>query len=217
VISLKSIAAYLPAGIQFDLKRAHFRRSIRRGTFSADEPEFERLHTWVREGQTVIDVGANVGHYTRRLSVLVGHGRVIAFEPVPETFALLTANCSDLRNVTLCNWAASDRFQTVGLELPQFKSGLANYYRASITVGGSHPSLAMRLDSLPLTDLALIKIDAEGHDLAVLTGAQALIERLKPALIVEEDSAGTIAEWLVTRGYRIERLPGSPNLLGFPR
>lgn len=44
-------------------------------------------------GDWALDIGANVGHYTKRMSDLAGpEGRVIAFEPVPDTFAVLCAN-----------------------------------------------------------------------------------------------------------------------------
>jgi FkbM family methyltransferase len=211
---LKSIAAHLPGFIQTELKRAYFRRKIRRNEFSAGEPEFDRLNEFIRAGDTVIDVGANVGHYTRRMSELVGPaGRVIALEPMATTFALLTSNCADLRNVTLLNLAASENACEVGMELPHFASGLENYYRASITPGGTSRAMAIALDSLTLERLALIKIDAEGHDLEVLRGASGHLQRLRPKLIVEADAQGKIAEWLVQAGYRTERREGSPNLV----
>src|SRR5215470_17062957 len=108
---LKRIAATLPAVWQNELKRVHFRNQIRHNRFVTDEPEYSILPTLISAGDWVIDVGANVGHYTKRFSELVGPtGRVIAFEPVPETFALLAANLQVLpkTNATLINAAVSD-------------------------------------------------------------------------------------------------------------
>ncbi len=90
---MKRAAAALPLAWQQELKRLHYRRQISRGTFATDEPEYAILDSLVLPGSLVIDVGANVGHYTKKLSDLAGsRGRVIAFEPVPDTFSLLAAN-----------------------------------------------------------------------------------------------------------------------------
>ena len=128
---LKRIAARLPSRWQTELKRIHFARQINRGAFVTDEPEYEVLDRYVKRGDWVIDIGANVGHYTKRFSELVGpQGRIIAFEPVPTTFSILAANvelfaCS---NVSLINAAVSDHVDVVGMEIPTFSAGLANYY-----------------------------------------------------------------------------------------
>ena len=94
-----------------------------------DEKEYALLDSFLQPGDWVLDLGANVGHYTMRMSELVGHsGRVIAVEPMPDTFALLAANTRvfEHANVSLLNVAASDRIATVGIELPSFAEGLPN-------------------------------------------------------------------------------------------
>ena len=86
----KSAAAKLPTRWQRELRRVHFSRQIARGKFRSEEPEYFLLSSLLKKGEWAIDIGANVGHYTARFSELVGpEGRVIAFEPVPETFAIL--------------------------------------------------------------------------------------------------------------------------------
>ncbi len=212
---LKSLAAYLPAQTQQTLKRVYWRHKIKHNEFSAGEPDFYALPQLLKKGDIAIDVGANVGQYTRRMSELVGEtGRVISMEPMSETFGLLTSNCSDLRNVTLLNMAASSEPQEVEMALPA-PGGVANYYRAAIMAGGSRRAMAINLDVLSVQRLALIKIDAEGHDLEVLRGAERLLERFRPRLIVEVDRAGAIAGWLAEREYLVTRLPGSPNIIGY--
>src|SRR5262245_59935385 len=106
----KRIAAQLPHGWQQALKRRHFRRQMRRNSFRTNEPEWDLSSQWLSPGDWAIDVGANIGHYTKRFSDLVGaSGRVIAFEPVPATFELLSANAAQFTcaNTTLLNLAAS--------------------------------------------------------------------------------------------------------------
>ena len=89
---LRRIVARMPVSWQHVLRHVNHRRQIRRGTFETWEPEFHILHEFVSPGDWVIDVGANVGYYTKKFSDLVGpHGRVIAVEPVPETFSFLAS------------------------------------------------------------------------------------------------------------------------------
>ena len=90
---IKKLVALLPDDIQSELKRFRYRQQIKRGSFITDEPEYDLLHTFIKNGNWVVDIGANIGQYSKRFSELVGlEGRVIAFELVPVTFALLAAN-----------------------------------------------------------------------------------------------------------------------------
>jgi FkbM family methyltransferase len=216
---LKRIAARLPERWQAELKRLHFRRQIRRGAFATAEPEYARLPEFLREGDWAIDIGANIGHYTKAFSDLVGAtGRVIAIEPVPETFALLAANVQLFRhrNVSLFNVAASDRLALVGMTIPRLPSGLLNNYEATLT-----PSLDSMLTVLTIPvdafgngpRIALIKIDAEGHEARVLDGLERLVVAHRPTLIIETGGS-EIATRLGNMGYETRRLPGSPNILG---
>jgi FkbM family methyltransferase len=218
---LKNLAAMLPNQLQSDLKRLHFRRAIRRGEFITDEPEYALLSKYVSPGDWVIDVGANVGHYTKRLSELVGNdGRVVALEPIPETFALLASNLQYLgyQNVTLINAAASNSNCVVGMSIPKFSSGLQNYYQAHISEHGGEgfKAMAIRLDSFPMdSKVTLIKIDAEGHESGVFDGMRTLIARFRPVLIIESNSKD-FERRVIEAGYAAVRLEGSPNVLFHP-
>ncbi len=220
--TLKWIAGRLPPPWQQTLKRLHHARAINRGTFSSDEPEADRLADWVGPGDWVLDIGANIGHYTCALSQLVGpRGRVIAVEPVPRTFELLAANVArfPFENVTLLNMAASDASRTVTMSLPRLSTGLSNYYMASITSDGVDgiSALAIALDSLDLPHrIALIKLDVEGHELPALLGLRGVLTSDRPILIVEGNDAGVEKE-LNSLGFRFEQLPGSPNRVFHPQ
>ena len=212
---LKTLSSRLPLGVQQMLKRWHFTHQLRTGRFTTSEPEYDRLDDWVRPGDWVIDVGANVGHYAVRLSKLVGPaGRVMAFEPVPETFEILAALISAAagRNVSLFNVAASAESGVAGISLPRFTSGLTNYYMANLTPeGGEFNVMTLRLDVLmPPKRVSLVKIDVEGHELQALEGMHTLLRRDRPRLIVEGRSAD-VASFLTALGYRFVELKGSPN------
>ena len=218
---LKKLAARLPHRWQTELKRIYFERQIKNGCFVTDEPEYELLHNFIKPGDWVVDIGANVGHYTKRFSELVGlDGRVVAFEPVPTTFALLSANVQLFahNNVSLINAAVSDKLDVVGMSMPKFSSGLTNYYEAHLSSSEDCwlSVLTLSLDSLCINkNIALVKIDAEGHEGFVLAGMRKLIEILHPILIVETGSDDVIAD-LESLGYVAKKYQNSPNILFLP-
>ena len=212
---LKRLSSTLPLRAQQALKRRHFARQIRSGTFLTSEPEFGHLEEWIAAGDWVLDVGANIGHYTARLSKLVGaDGRVLAFEPVTETFELLAANMAvaGARNVSLFNVAASAQMGVAGVALPQFSSGLTNYYMAGITSGeGEFKVLTLPLDCvMPSARVTLVKVDVEGHEYQALQGMRELLRRDHPRLIVEGASK-EVETLLGELGYAFTTFPGSPN------
>ena len=195
-----------------------YARQIRKGTFRTTEPEYGRLAEWVKEGDWALDIGANIGHYTKRLSELVGAtGRVLAFEPVGTTFHLLSSNARHFAhaNVTLLQAAVSDGTGVRGMKIPSFGTGLKNYYEAELTEegGGDVSVMTLSVDRLGLAGhVALAKIDAEGHERAVLEGMKGLLAAQRPVLIVETGDP-KVVEWLKGLGYGATRLEGSPNVL----
>jgi FkbM family methyltransferase len=214
---LKRVAARLPESLQHELRRLFFHGQIRRGKFFTDESEYALLERLLRPGDWALDIGANVGHYTMRMAQLVGPtGRVIAIEPVSDTFALLAENSRHFAysNVSLLNIAASDRTSIVSMDIPLWPNGAKNYYQAHLVCGsdGQQRILTLELDALALPQISLVKIDAEGHELPVLRGMHRILERDHPTVIVET-SAPQVADLLKSLDYRIERLAGSSNLL----
>lgn len=217
ISQLKQIAAALPKRYQQALKRRYFARQIRKDAFRADEPEFDLAVDILKQGDWVLDIGANVGQYTLKFSSLVGDaGRVIAFEPVPDTLELLSANVcfAGARNVSLVNAAASESTQVLGIDIPRLETGLDNYYMAHISDTQTDLNvLCLSIDSLNLPDkVSLVKIDAEGHDFFVLQGMKNLLEQSRPVLFIE-DSSEQVVDFLSALGYKMRKLPGSPNAI----
>jgi FkbM family methyltransferase len=119
----------------------------------------------VRPGDTVIDVGANVGWYTVLASRLVGEqGKVIAFEPDPINFAFLKRNveANGCRNVVLEQKALSNEPGTLRLFLSTKNKGM---HSTAMQLGDSAGQIdveAVRLDDyLQQRDLVadVVKID----------------------------------------------------------
>lgn len=183
------------------------------------------LDTLVAPGDWTVDIGANCGHYTARLSTLVGEtGRVFALEPVPATFEMLTANMAYVphHNITLINAAASDSFGKAEINIPLQKRGRRRALdgwaslRERHVEGSAEDQHKLDIYTMPLDSLSfeqpvrLIKMDVEGHDLAALRGMARTLRDHAPVLIVEVSSEETI-EFLTALGYGWERVSGSPN------
>ncbi len=216
---LKHFSAKTPLWFQEELRRLYYRNKIKKGTFISPEPEFDALSKFARKGDWVIDIGANIGHYTIKLSNLVGEkGRVIAFEPIPSTFTRLSENTSysKYKNITLINTAVSDKAALVGMSIPNFTTGLKNYYQASISSEHKETDtsvLTLSIDELHISNkISLIKIDAEGHEPIVFRGMYNLIERDRPVLIVETVT-DEIRDHLIQLGYSEDKYKNSPNIV----
>ena len=85
------------------------------------------LQQLVKEGDTVIDIGANLGYYTRPLADIVGAaGEVYAVEPVPVIFSVLKRNVGGRKNVTLLNYALGSEERTI--EMANDSVAAAGYF-----------------------------------------------------------------------------------------
>jgi FkbM family methyltransferase len=164
------------------------------------ERELDALATLVAAGDHAVDVGANVGIYTKALSGLVGAGgRVHSFEPVADNYAILRAvvRVGHLANVEVFRLALGARPATREIVVPD-GAGFGGYYRAHLADDGE-PGRRELVDVQTLDALSeagalgrvdLVKCDVEGAELDVLTGGTALFAAQRPACLVEV-SAGT--------------------------
>ena len=138
-----------------------------------------------------IDVGAHIGVHTLSMARAT-RGSVIALEPNPVLKERLESNvrANDLHNVTVIQRAALDRAHPVPLHIPPSESrneGMSSLiplgdWPSSIVEGTTLDDLTIELE---LGRVGLVKIDVEGLEPAVLSGARRLIERDHPALLFE--------------------------------
>ena len=155
--------------------------------YSSHEAELLPIATeLLPEGGVFLDVGAHVGHWALRLANRASY--VIAVEPNPDTASTLRRNMAinDIDNIAVLEIAAWDESTSLKLDDPNGK-----------VEGGSTRTVAwegegVRVIGEPLDDalkdqdrLDLVKLDVEGSDLHALRGMAGLLERTKPALLVE--------------------------------
>jgi FkbM family methyltransferase len=163
------------------------------GEYSEDEAQ--TLGRYVKPGDTVVDVGANLGALTVPLARFVGRsGRVWAFEPQRKIHQFLVANTvlNDLPQVLPLLQAVGKEPGTIDVPELDLSPG-ENYGRFSLVDNRPQPGQdkaiikLVTIDSLQLPSCALIKIDVEGMEPDVLEGARETIKRLHPVLYVEAD------------------------------
>lgn len=171
---------------------------------TVNEPEFPAIRPFVHRGDTILDIGANFGVFTKFFADRVGStGHVFSFEPVPITFRNLQKGIAHyhLANVAAHNVAMSNRKQIVAMKIPQLATGGENLYEAAITPDGELKIPAITVDSLGLSP-SFIKIDVEGHEREVLEGAKETLLRSRPALLVEVIHSEVIP-FLSELGYQV--------------
>ncbi len=185
----------LPIGLYM---RIRTRKELRRG-----ERELAYAPNLVGRDQTFLDVGANKGIWSWHLARQAG--QVHAFEPHPKLFRILTL--WRRRNVTAHQIAISDQPGEAELRVPIRSRGFSNQGSSlsTLKVPDSFPHAVVRveartLDSYGFDNVGLIKIDVEGHELAVLAGAGETIARCRPNLIVELEETYTKTDILSSVG-----------------
>lgn len=166
------------------------------------EPVLGQVRMFVSPKQTAIDVGAWFGPWTHWLATVARE--VVTVEANPELADFVSRTTPS--NVRVVAAAASNSVGTAELWLPAGGKGTEG--RASLSPQGAGRTIkveTIRLDDLEVSDLGMIKVDVEGHELEVLQGAEGLVRRWQPTLVVEiEDSrapAAATLELLADWGY----------------
>lgn len=168
------------------------------------DPNMHRFLTQViKPGGTFIDVGAHIGTETLLASRLVGkNGSVYAYEPNPEIFNVLQYNSSltperkaniHPARMAVSNCEGSIEITDLGIELSAWNSvsdvrPFTPLFRRipnnPIKINCQATTLNKELTNINPSQL-VIKIDAEGHEFAILKGATSVISKFAPTIIFE--------------------------------
>lgn len=200
--------------LELDLREVIDSQLYYAGTF---DPESIRVvRAMVHTGDTVVDVGANIGWFTLHLAEQVGStGSVLAFEPAPRTVARLLQHVrrNNLRQVEVIPLALGEK-----AEGPR-QMRIQSSYRLDGTDGSEEAEVAITtlddyLQNHPVSSLRFIKIDTDGMEIAVLRGAEATLGRYRPSLLFEVGSdalpqsgltSNALLGMLQGQGYRFLR------------
>ncbi len=201
---------------------------VLRGRYEAEEMEFVRQH--VRPGDTVLDIGANIGFFTINLAAMVGSGgKVYAFEPSPRVADLLERSVAENRfgdRIVVARAAAADQPGRLGLFVGADSLNLSGSYLMKNKTAADAPG---RIVEVPVVQLDLepvrrpvsfIKIDVEGAEPLALRGAHNILREDRPTILAELNPsqlakvagcspAGFLAE-MEALGYACRKVGGDP-------
>jgi len=174
----------------------------------------------VERGMVVVDVGAYIGYYTIKAGLAVGPtGTVFSFEPDPGNFGALEANveANGTAPWTVCTRsAAGDREGEVPFFVDRWdpsQSGVGGFRTGTSTIVVPSVRLDQILHGAEHVDV--VKIDAEGFEMAVLAGMEATVSRMRDraltvfvecfpeALRTLGSSPEAMHEWLQAHGFSV--------------
>jgi FkbM family methyltransferase len=163
--------------------------------YRVDPAELRFLGRRLRSGQVAVDAGCHKGAYAYWMRRRVGSaGAVFAFEPQPRQVDYLQRAFAAMkyRNVTLVPMALSDATGPLPLFIP---SGTGRTHAASLVANKAEvlTGETIQVDTTTLDALfagqsrgpGFVKIDVEGHELAVLEGARRTLQQFRPTLLIE--------------------------------
>ncbi|MCS6801253.1 MAG: FkbM family methyltransferase [Chloroflexota bacterium] len=151
----------------------------------------------LRPAATFLDIGANVGYFTILAALTQPHCRVVAVEPVPDTYSLLEKNSliNNLQNIVLINAALGDATGKAVMRLAN-DSGLAavapTYPDGAWGSSGDNQSVEVELTTVDalyqerhISPVKLVKVDVEGYEQYVFRGMSRVIQQDRPIIIAE--------------------------------
>jgi FkbM family methyltransferase len=171
----------------------HYTRQIEKSTIN-DERDLACLPAIIKPDWVSLDLGANIGRYTKHLSKL--SACVISVEPAPLTFAALANSVKVLgmKNVETVCCAVSDKN---GYGAMQGK----NIYEAELVEGSDVPVRTVDDICSNLSRLDFIKCDVEGHEMKVLQGAKTIISKFRPMWLIETPWDSPVFSFMEQSGY----------------
>lgn len=191
--------------------------AIRRGSYEPFETDF--ISSLIKEGDVVVDAGANIGYYTLLLAKLVGNtGKVYSFEPNPSSFNILRKNIkkNGINNVQSFDVALCDNNGHGKLYINDYNKGDNRIYRIDDKQDGITIKNAS-LDQIipPHEHVDFIKMDTQGAEVLILKGMKRILKNYRPMMIIEywpiglkraRTGAKELLEILTANGYQYQMI-----------
>jgi FkbM family methyltransferase len=158
----------------------------------------QRYRKLINAGDTVLDIGANIGAHTLPLAKLVGEtGKVVAFEPTKYAFTKLRRNAA--LNPALESHITACQMMLVAGDADTLPDAIysswplesssdlheAHQGRLMSTDGATVSTLDQQVERLALQKVDFVKLDVDGNEFAVLSGGQQTLGRFRPTLMME--------------------------------
>lgn len=164
----------------------------------------------VRKGDTIIDIGANLGYYTKIFSRATGiEGTVWAVEPVPLYREILKKNIAGASNIIILPYALGEKESLEYMGIPgdqPYRHGLTRIITAAEKDAGRSLRVEVKTPSALFSNLEkldYIKCDIEGYENRVIPGFIDIIKHFRPVLQIEviQDNRRVINDLLFKEGY----------------
>lgn len=151
----------------------------------------------IKKGDTVVDIGANLGYFTKLYSEWVGDtGKVIAIEPVPLYNKIIKWTCRNRKNITLFPYALGKETKKVHLVTPDhfgyLRTGLPHIYDEKDGKPLSAYEFSFEADMKKANELFAsfdridyLKCDIEGYEEVVIPEILPTLQKLKPVIQIE--------------------------------
>ncbi len=162
------------------------------------EGDFMYFLQMLRNGDTVLDIGANIGAMTVHLSRKLPKSTIVAFEPVPCNIKTLKRIIKHykLENVLLIEKALGNTMGEITMVLPTEKKvrlhGLSHVVHETIVDYNEGPQFSVPLITLDsmnewdrLPTVGGIKMDVENYEYYVLDGGKAMLKKHRPIIYTE--------------------------------
>ena len=165
----------------------HFPKMMKKSIDKGGPAEYQyqvrdRSMTYVKKHGVALDIGANVGLWSR--SLCKNFTTVLAFEPVAMFRECLSKNIS-ADNLQVKNFALGDKRTQATMIITEGNTGHTHIDPATLGTGETE---IYRLDDLDLDEVDYIKMDCEGYEYRILQGAEQTICRCRPVVVVEQKS-----------------------------
>ena len=197
--------------------------------------EFPKLKSLIKEGDTVIDVGSNIGFFALMMSKLVGKkGKVYCFEPSTTIFNKLKANLilNNIKNVIIVNRGAGEKEEERIIKRNSKYSGMSSIvleYDRNLVEEKISLTTLDKYFANKLFRINFIKIDTEGFEPQVLNGAVETLKQHNPIIYIELgggdflSSSKQALKFLKDNNFTIavtdeelETVPAGVNFIAYP-
>lgn len=167
---------------------------------SHEVTEARWMRRFLRSGDRVLDVGANVGYFSVLAASRLGAaGQIVAVEPIPANAAVLRKNTGSLSTpVEVVPAAVGEKSGTLELGLPFEIENSASGASGHFSLGGNHGTVTVDVrtvdelhDEFP--PFRLVKVDVEGMEPSVIAGMTRTLANTPPEAILLEINPRALA------------------------
>ncbi|MEI8109609.1 MAG: FkbM family methyltransferase [Chitinophagia bacterium] len=175
-------------------------------TFNFDlyeKEDSEMFYSLINDGDTIFDIGANIGWYSCHIAKMFPKSVIYSFEPIPDTFLKLerNVNLNQFSNIRVHNLPFYSHKEIIDFYYSPFVTGASG--AINITENDSMHTIACETDTIDnfisvhnIDKIDIIKCDVEGAEFYVFQGGGDALKKYKPIVFSE-----MLRKWAAKFGY----------------